>query len=36
MTNPVDLRIGRDLAVVPGGEVILPAPLPAAGGALAG
>jgi N-dimethylarginine dimethylaminohydrolase len=24
MTNPVDLRIGRDLAVVPGGEVILP------------
>jgi N-dimethylarginine dimethylaminohydrolase len=24
MTNPVDLRIGRDLAVVPGGDVILP------------
>ena len=24
MTNPVDLRIGRDLAVVPGGEVVLP------------
>ena len=24
MTNPVDLRIGRDLAHVPGGEVILP------------
>ena len=24
MTNPVDLRIGRDLAVVPGGDVVLP------------
>lgn len=24
MTNPVDLRIGRDLARVPGGEVLLP------------
>ncbi len=36
MTNPVDLRIGRDLAVVPGGEVILPTALPTAGGALAG
>ncbi len=24
MTNPVDLRIGRDLAQVPGGEVVLP------------
>ena len=22
LTNPVDLRIGRDLAVVPGGEVV--------------
>ncbi|MGI8646047.1 MAG: dimethylarginine dimethylaminohydrolase family protein [Nocardioides sp.] len=25
LTNPIDLRIGRDLAVVPGGEVTLPA-----------
>ena len=24
LTNPIDLRIGRDLAVVPGGEVVLP------------
>ncbi len=24
LTNPVDLRLGRDLAIVPGGEVILP------------
>lgn len=34
MTNPVDLRIGRDLAVVPGGEVVLPAT--SAGAALVG
>ena len=25
LTNPVDLRIGRDLAVVPGGEIVFPA-----------
>jgi N-dimethylarginine dimethylaminohydrolase len=37
MTNPVDLRIGRDLAVVPGGEVVLPpADEPAAHAALVG
>jgi N-dimethylarginine dimethylaminohydrolase len=24
LTNPVDLRIGRDLPVFPGGQVILP------------
>ena len=24
LTNPVDVTLGRDLAVVPGGEVVLP------------
>lgn len=35
MTNPVDLRVGRDLAIVPGGEVVLP-PEESPGAALVG
>jgi N-dimethylarginine dimethylaminohydrolase len=27
LTNPVDLTLGRDVAMVPGGEVLLPAPV---------
>ncbi len=26
LTNPVDITLGRDLLVVPGGEVVLPPP----------